>query len=259
MTKMGGIRLTTARITPEILPRSSSSGKKVDYCFIINGASAFDQPAMEAANRAGTWKTPAQIIEKLRRRTPGTSINHTDFGPLNKWPIALSVETKRPGESGEKAELQVGVWQAAQWRLLEWQRQEQKHKLQISRHSQQSLAAMDVEDERIEGEAMVRVMGQNNAAVTVTSQTSIPPITPDLAFLPALIIVGHDWKFAATTREDCDGGRTVLWTESTIGSTSNLLGIYRIIWCVRRLARYVEERHWPWYSEHILGLHLETE
>ncbi|KAI6385178.1 hypothetical protein MCOR23_011662 [Pyricularia oryzae] len=97
---------------------------------------------------------------------------------------------------------------------------------------------MDMEDEIGEGEAGVRVMSQDIAAVTAPSQISIPPsITPDLAFLPALIIVGHDWKFAATTREDCDGGRTVLWTESTIGSTSNLLGIYRIIWCVRRLAR----------------------
>ncbi|KAI6293855.1 hypothetical protein MCOR34_009805 [Pyricularia oryzae] len=249
---------TTARITPEILPRSSSSGKKVDYCFIINGASVFHEPAMEAANRIGIWKTPAQTIEILRRRTPGTSINHTDFGPLNKWPIALSVETKRPGESGEKAELQVGVWQAAQWRLLEWQRQEQKHKLQIPQHSRQSLAAMDVEDETVEGAAVVGVMDPNTAGITTPSQTSIPPTTPDLVFLPALIIVGHDWKFAATTREDCDGGRTVLWTESTVGSTSNLLGIYRIIWCVRRLARYVEERHWPWYAEYILGLRLKT-
>ncbi|KAH8836645.1 hypothetical protein MCOR29_002799 [Pyricularia oryzae] len=125
---------TTAKITPEILPRSSSSGKKVDYCFIVNGASVFDEPTMEAANRTGAWKTPAQIIETLRRRTPGTSINHTDFGPLNKWPIAISVETKRPGVSGEKAELQVGVWQAAHWRLPEWQRQEQQNKLQIPRH-----------------------------------------------------------------------------------------------------------------------------
>ncbi|KAI6523612.1 hypothetical protein MCOR16_007174 [Pyricularia oryzae] len=165
---------------------------------------------MEAANRTGTWKTPAQTIEILRRRTPGTSINHTDFGPLNKWPIALSVETKRPGESGEKAELQVGVWQAAQWRLLEWQRQEQKHKLQIPQHSRQSLAAMDVEDETVEGAAVVGVMDPNTAGITTPSQTSIPPTTPDLVFLPALIIVGHDWKFAATTREDCDGGRTVL-------------------------------------------------
>ncbi|EHA58138.1 hypothetical protein MGG_16483 [Pyricularia oryzae 70-15] len=215
---------------------------------------------MEAANRTGAWKIPAQIIETLRRRTPGTSINYTDFGPLNKWPIAISVETKRPGESGEKAELQVGVWQAAQWRLLEWQRQEQQNKLQIPRYLQRSLAAMDMEDEIGEGEAGVRVLSQNIAAVTAPSQILIlSSIIPDLVFLPALIIVGHNWKFAATTREDCDGGRTVLWTEFTIGSTSNLLGIYRIIWCVRRLARYVKERYWPWYAEHVRGLCLNAE
>ncbi|KAL5903048.1 hypothetical protein ACKVV7_011356 [Pyricularia oryzae] len=251
---------TTAGITPEILPRSLSSGKKVDYCVVINGASVFDQPVMETANATGAWKTPAQIIEVLRRMTPGTSINHTDFGALSKWPIAISVETKRPGESGEKAELQVGVWQAAQWKLLEWQQREQT---QMTRHVQRSVAAMDVEgerDERVqETETRIQPMGQDLVAVNAPRQIPTSLSTPDLVFLPAIIIVGHDWKFAATTREGGGGGRTVLWTECTIGSTSNLLGIYKIIWCVRRLARYVKERYWPWYAEHVLGLRLDAE
>lgn len=119
---------------------------------------------------------------------------------------------------------------------------------------------MDMEDEIGEGEAGVRVLNQDIAAVTAPSQISIPlSVTPDLAFLPAFIIVGHNWKFAAITREDCDGGRTILWTEFTIGSTSNLLGIYRIIWYVRRLVRYVKEKYWPWYAKHVLGLCLNAE
>ncbi|TLS25960.1 hypothetical protein PpBr36_06821, partial [Pyricularia pennisetigena] len=182
-------------------PKIFIVGEKVDYCVIVNGVSAFDQRHMEAINTNGPEKTPAQVIDILHRRTAGTSINHTDFGALNKWPIAMSVETKRPGESGEKAELQMGVWQAVSW----------------------------------PGPASPSVLSS-------PSQISIPPsIIPGLVFLPALVIVGHDWRLAATTLEDCDGGRTVLWTESTIGSTSNLLGIYRIIWCVRRLVRYFEE------------------
>lgn len=37
------------------------------------------------------------MIELLRRKAPGLSINHIDA--LIKWPIAVSVKTKRAGES----------------------------------------------------------------------------------------------------------------------------------------------------------------
>ncbi|KAF3759876.1 hypothetical protein M406DRAFT_243505, partial [Cryphonectria parasitica EP155] len=58
-------------------------------------------------------------IDVLRTRSPCFSINHTDFEPLLRSPIAISIETKHPSASGEGAALQVGVWQAAQWSLLQ--------------------------------------------------------------------------------------------------------------------------------------------
>jgi hypothetical protein len=86
---------------------------------------------------------------------------------------------------------------------------------------------------------------------TLPTSTILP-----LVFLPAIIIVGHEWQIAATTW-DGDSGRTVLWTGPSIGNTKTMIDIYRIIWCVRRLARYAAERYWPWFAENILGLRYE--
>ncbi|KAH7141637.1 hypothetical protein EDB81DRAFT_760496 [Dactylonectria macrodidyma] len=44
--------------------------------------------------------------------------SHTDFYPLRNRLIALSIETKKPGESWEKAKLQLGIWESASWAFL---------------------------------------------------------------------------------------------------------------------------------------------
>lgn len=54
----------------------------------------------------------------LRRALTDNSINHTSCPPLRSHPLSVSIETKRSGESEQKAQLQMGVWQAAQWKLL---------------------------------------------------------------------------------------------------------------------------------------------
>ena len=57
-------------------------------------------------------------IENLQRRMPEATINHTPFTPFSKRPISVSIETKRQNGEGDKAVLQIGIWQAAQWNLL---------------------------------------------------------------------------------------------------------------------------------------------
>ncbi|KAL8366867.1 hypothetical protein RB595_005029 [Gaeumannomyces hyphopodioides] len=261
---------TTARITPDILPRSVSSGKKVDYCIIINGAEAFDQPAMDVTNEGSPSSvTPARMIELLRRKSPGTSINHTDFDALNKWPIAVSIETKRPAESSEQAELQIGIWQAAHWKMLEWQQRELRQWLLLPQAEaggqeeaeqeeaeQEEAEQEEAEQEEAEQEEAEQEEAEQEEAEREEEGMPAAAATP-LVFLPAIIVVGHDWKFVATTREAND--RTVLWTGCVIGNTSTIFGIYRVIWCVRRLARYTAERYWPWYAEKVLGLRLGGE
>jgi len=100
----------------------------------------------------------AEALRNLRSAAPELSANHTDMEPLKEGPITVSVETKRSGDGADKAELQIGTWQAAQWKML----------------AQQT--------ERVGGSLQ------------------------GLPFLPCLIIHGHDWNFAATSRE---GTKTV--------------------------------------------------
>jgi hypothetical protein len=59
-----------------------------------------------------------RAIKAICRLRPGQSINHTSLGNFCKHPIALSIETKRPGEQGDNATLQLGTWHSAQWRSL---------------------------------------------------------------------------------------------------------------------------------------------
>ncbi|KAK2666803.1 hypothetical protein RAB80_017920 [Fusarium oxysporum f. sp. vasinfectum] len=80
-------------------------GARVDYAMFIN-PKLDDDPRIESA------------IESLQREMPEASVNHTTFIPLNKRPISVSIETKRLDGSGDKAVLQIGIWQAAQWKLL---------------------------------------------------------------------------------------------------------------------------------------------
>ncbi|EXK76521.1 hypothetical protein FOQG_18737 [Fusarium oxysporum f. sp. raphani 54005] len=72
-----------------------------------------------------------------------------------------------------------------------------------------------------------------------------------LPFLPGILVQGHDWSFVVTTRED---GKTVVWLEQKFGSTSDMIGVYKAIWGVQRLARWVEDVYWPWYKTNILCL-----
>lgn len=50
------------------------------------------------------------------------SINHTDWGGLTKYPIAISIETKGPEQSYDTSLLQVATWHSSQWRSLCWGR-----------------------------------------------------------------------------------------------------------------------------------------
>ncbi len=143
----------------------------------------------------------AGAIHSLRRSLQCGVINHTDFLPLRRRPIVISIETKKRGGDQEEAELQIGTWHAAQWKWLS----------RLSADAGGSLEA--------------------------------------LPFLPALVVNGHEWSFAATTR---DQQRTILWLDRSFGSTTSALGVYKIVWGLQRLARWAEDTYWPWFKANIL-------
>ncbi|KAI1151233.1 hypothetical protein F4825DRAFT_462784 [Nemania diffusa] len=70
-----------------------------------------------------------------------------------------------------------------------------------------------------------------------------------IPFLPALIIEGHEWSFAATTKVS---KHTVLWLKQTIGSTHTALGMFQIIHALRYIATWIRDTYWPWYKKAIL-------
>ncbi|POS69802.1 hypothetical protein DHEL01_v211806 [Diaporthe helianthi] len=134
---------TTADIIHEYNRVRSGTKKKVD--FVI----AFDPTAHNNEQAA------QERIEELQHDLPEFSINHTDYEPLRFFPIAISIETKRPDGSEMEGSLQMGVWHAAQWNMLQ---------------------SMAQDEDR------------------------------PLKFLLAIIVIGHNWSLAATTRE---GNKTV--------------------------------------------------
>ncbi|KAJ4187798.1 hypothetical protein NW759_016877 [Fusarium solani] len=92
----------SAQILPAYKPRDAPS-KMVDFCLFI---------------RPECGSPEEQAIKAICHTRSGQSINHTDLGNFCKHPIALSIETKRPGEQGDNAMLQMGTWHSAQWRSL---------------------------------------------------------------------------------------------------------------------------------------------
>ncbi|KLU91754.1 hypothetical protein MAPG_10703 [Magnaporthiopsis poae ATCC 64411] len=207
------VQCTTERISSkQFLPEGMPNDEMVDFCLAIDPHWPLGRTSPTPASKA---------VDELRLSQPGNSISHTTYQPLARYPIALSITTKLPQGSSEDAEAQLGVWQTAQWRMLE---------------------------------AMV-VCSQGSDAGHAARPAAAGPSARlgELGFLPGIYTVGNLWRFAATTR-DQQSGRTTLWTESDFGSTTNVLGVYRIIWGLRRLEKFLTEIYWPWFQKCVLGM-----
>ncbi|KAK7729660.1 hypothetical protein SLS53_009231 [Cytospora paraplurivora] len=172
---------TSATIIPQYTTANVAT-KKVDFCLHLNPRN--DPVAGDAA---------AQQVSILRRTLPCNSISHTDLDELSLRPITASIETKRldgarPGES----HLQIGTWHAAQWRLLEDLTRQGRRDFSVQAGS---------------GGSHELEQGQE-------SHGRLP------LFLPAVVINGHDWSFAATTRK---GRKTVRLITPSKGAYSVVL------------------------------------
>ncbi|KAL8291207.1 hypothetical protein RB597_005474 [Gaeumannomyces tritici] len=210
---------TSARVSnKQFLPASVPNDKMVDFCLAID-----PYWPLETED-----STPASVaVDEVRLSLPSYSISHTDYAPLAQYPIALSIAAKHQNGSGAEAEAQLGVWQTAQWKMLE---------------------------------AMVYsgLAPQGSDAGDIAGPAANPSpgaCLEELGFLPGIYIVGHRWTFAATTR-DPESGRTTLWRGKDFGSTSDALGIYRIIWCLRRIQKFLTEVYWPWYQKYVLDMEM---
>ncbi|KAI3317147.1 hypothetical protein HD806DRAFT_527338 [Xylariaceae sp. AK1471] len=92
--RVRGMPCTAARL----IGRAHGS-KMVDYCIFV-------EPRAHEATK----------IDEVRERI--TYINHTDYNALRWRPTVLSAESMKASEGFRDAQLQLSVWQAAQWTLL---------------------------------------------------------------------------------------------------------------------------------------------
>lgn len=205
------IPCTTAKIIREYVP-TAAAPKMIDFAIVLA------MPNLESGRRAR--------IQQLCADSPLGCINHTDFGPLSVSPIAISIETKKPGRGSgdDEAQPQIGVWQTSQCRQL----------ANLVRSA--SPSCVDAHDNHSS-------LSDEITSAWVESALSALPL------LPAIIISGHDWSFAASTRE---GSKTILWTDTCFGSTKTIEGVYSIIMGVQRLAQWTRECFLPWYQDFIL-------
>lgn len=161
--------------------------------------------------------TDSLALQALGRRTPTLTVNHTDFAPLQLSPIILSIETKRPGKELDAAQLQMGVWHAAQWAFLR----------SVIGLTPQPLTAEE------------EVLRKEKAKAALA----------ELGFIPGIIVQGHRWLFVFSTLE---GDKTVLWTERQFGTTQSILDTYAVVAGIRELARWARDVYVPWFQKSVL-------
>ncbi|KAL6871969.1 hypothetical protein J3F83DRAFT_733295 [Trichoderma novae-zelandiae] len=168
-------------------------------------------------------------VAKFCRTAPTLSINHTDFEPLQLRPIILSIETKKHGAESDKAQLQIGVWHAAQWNFLQWAVHEKFLQRRQGKGRESPLTTNE--------EAEVKTK-------TLTALSKLP-------FIPGIIIQGNYWKLVISTYAE---GKTRLWSGFVFGKTESLMDIYAIVAGVRELTAWGRDTYLPWFRENILTL-----
>jgi hypothetical protein len=111
---------TSARILPAFIPALTTGeaveGKMVD--FVLSPILLANNLAPPGAAREDTGAAIAAAIQNKLAAQPSAGscdlgINQTDYSPLLRDPIAVTIETKIGGASSEEGRLQLGIWTAA--------------------------------------------------------------------------------------------------------------------------------------------------
>ncbi|KAL2130191.1 hypothetical protein VTI74DRAFT_6780 [Chaetomium olivicolor] len=153
---------------------------------------------------------------------PELTVNHTAYAPLAMRPLVLSIEMKAPHEPLLGAQVQLGVWHAAQWR----------HLGDVLRHHMRSgedpfCPPTGTKDQH-EEELLRR----------------LPP------FLPALS--RKDMSGPSSRLRAHAPARSTLWVKQSIWSSDSSLGLYSIVCALQYLSRWVADPFWPWYRRRVL-------
>lgn len=166
-------------------------------------------------------------IKKFSGASPTQTVNHTDFEAISARPLLLSIETKRPGVHWDTAQLQIGIWHAAQWSFLRWAVGQKI----LRQRADRGMQIPQTDEEQVEFKA---------EKLSVISS---------LGVIPGIIIQGHRWHLVLSTYED---GKTKLWTDHQFGTTQSCLEIYAVVAGMRQLTAWARDVYLPWFRRSIL-------
>ena len=213
---------THARPHAGYLP-DDARAQRVDFAVVEDLDPAGDDGA--AAERIGAYR-------QLSNCTPTNSVNMTDFMPLRLRPILFAIETKPPHvQLDSKANLQMGVWHAAQWSFL----------TSACCHSIRARMARMAHDPSL---------SLNPGDVAKQAQERID----NLPFIPGIIVHGHVWSFVLSTRKD---SRTTLWSQTVLGTTQSVQDIFKVAAGLREVAAWCRDEYMNWWNENVLAGFLE--
>jgi hypothetical protein len=204
---------TTARPHREFKPVSSTI-KMIDICVY--------------ASLDGDTNLSASLT-RFSQITPTQTVNHTDFEAISTRPLLLSIETKKPGVHWDTAQLQIGIWHAAQWSFLRWAVGQKI--LRRRAKDGMKMPQTDEEQEEFRGDKLA--------------------VLSSLGVIPGIIIQGHRWHLVLSTYES---GKTKLWTDHQFGTTQSCLEIYAVVAGMRQLTGWARDVYMPWLKANILDL-----
>lgn len=168
-------------------------------------------------------------MERFARLSPTLTVNHTDYVGLTFRPLLLSIETKKHGIGGDRAELQMDAWLASQWAFLHC-----SVARKLASVPQQSFDAEDKTGSEDSAD------GEMCAAALLA-----------LRFLPGIIVQGHRWALVISTYDPITR-QSQLWSDHQFGTTQDLLETYATVAGVRRLMAWARDVYLPWLREHVM-------
>ena len=148
-------------------------------------------------------------MKRFARLSPALTANHTDYMGLTFRPLLLSIETKKHGIDGDRAELQMGTWHSSQWAFLHWA---VARKLEsLPRQSADAQDETGSEDSHEWETGAGTDGGEGVVNMGKPSETGQPARKPTkeeemcaaalsaLGFLPRIIVQGHRWALILST------------------------------------------------------------
>jgi hypothetical protein len=233
----------TARIIPDLLPRRIATGDAlpshmVDYCLTMEPTSLRD------------------VIDRLADQPIHLrTINQTTYDPLCFRPAAVAIETKT-AHSAEAGRNQLAIWTRA-WlnRMKLLLRPGRRHKwpppplllLKVVGHDWLLLFSWEEPDEARAGEEL-----ETPRRVPGTERDGAEDMGTDAA-----AVVGDDIVLTSPPEAQFGPAKLVIAGEVGIGDTRTLVGAYKVIKALRRIATWVDTDFRKWMEAKVLELPSE--